>query len=149
VNNIKMDLWEIEWDCMDLINVTQDRDQWRAFVNTVMNLRVSSNAWKLLSSCKIGGFSRRAQLREWVSEWASEWVSVLTVLNNHPHLNLFKIHHRAGECSYRLVFGRCSVLMSAGTLAILWYIRDFPHFLQRNTATVPRLGYDRLLSNPF
>jgi hypothetical protein len=27
VNNIKMDLWEIEWDCMDLINVTQDRDQ--------------------------------------------------------------------------------------------------------------------------
>jgi hypothetical protein len=33
VNNIKMDLREIGWDDMD-------RDQWRALLNTVMNLRV-------------------------------------------------------------------------------------------------------------
>jgi hypothetical protein len=40
VDNIKMDLREIEWISMDLIVVAQDRDQWRALVNTVMNLRV-------------------------------------------------------------------------------------------------------------
>jgi hypothetical protein len=40
VNNIKMDLREIEWDGMDLIDLAQDRDQWRPLVNTVINLRV-------------------------------------------------------------------------------------------------------------
>jgi hypothetical protein len=40
VNNIKMDLREIEWCGMDWIGLAQDRDQWRALVNTVMNHRV-------------------------------------------------------------------------------------------------------------
>jgi hypothetical protein len=35
-----MDLGEIEWDGVDWIELVQDRDQWRALVNTVMNLRV-------------------------------------------------------------------------------------------------------------
>jgi hypothetical protein len=38
-DNIKMDLRETEWDGMDWIDLTQDRDQWMALVNTVMNLR--------------------------------------------------------------------------------------------------------------
>jgi hypothetical protein len=41
VDNIKMDLREIGWDGMDWIDLVQDRDQWRALVSTVMNLRVS------------------------------------------------------------------------------------------------------------
>jgi hypothetical protein len=40
VGNIKMDLREIGWDGIDWIDLTQDRDQWRAFVSAVMNLRV-------------------------------------------------------------------------------------------------------------
>jgi hypothetical protein len=40
VDNIKMDLREIGWDGMDWIDLVQNRDQWRALVNTVMNLRV-------------------------------------------------------------------------------------------------------------
>jgi hypothetical protein len=40
VDNIKMDLGEIGWDGMDWIDLAQDRDQWRALVNAVTNLRV-------------------------------------------------------------------------------------------------------------
>jgi hypothetical protein len=39
-DNIRMDLREIGWDGMDWIDLPQDRDQWRAVVTTVMNLRV-------------------------------------------------------------------------------------------------------------
>jgi hypothetical protein len=39
-DNIKMDLREVGWRGMDWINLAQDRDRWRALVNTVMNLRV-------------------------------------------------------------------------------------------------------------
>jgi hypothetical protein len=40
VNNIKVDLRDIGWGGIDWISLTQERDQWRAVVNTVMNLRV-------------------------------------------------------------------------------------------------------------
>jgi hypothetical protein len=40
VDNIKVDLREIGWDGRDWIELAQDRDHWRALVNTVMNLRV-------------------------------------------------------------------------------------------------------------
>jgi hypothetical protein len=40
MNNIKMDLREIGWDGMDSIDVAQNKGQWRALLNTVLNLRV-------------------------------------------------------------------------------------------------------------
>jgi hypothetical protein len=64
VDNIKMGLREIGWDGIHWIDLAQDRNQWRALVNTVMNLRVPENAGKFLSSCRIGSSSRRAQLHE-------------------------------------------------------------------------------------
>jgi hypothetical protein len=62
--DVKMDLSEIGWGGMDWIHLAQDRDQWRALVNTVMNPRVPENVGKFLSSCTTGGFSRKAQLHE-------------------------------------------------------------------------------------
>jgi hypothetical protein len=35
-----MDLREIGWDGADWNDMAQDRDQWRALVNTVLNLQV-------------------------------------------------------------------------------------------------------------
>jgi hypothetical protein len=38
--NIEMDLREIGFGVVDGIHLAQDRDRWRALVNTIMNLRV-------------------------------------------------------------------------------------------------------------
>jgi hypothetical protein len=40
VDNIRMDLGEVGWDEVDLIGLAQDRNRWRALVNSVLNLRV-------------------------------------------------------------------------------------------------------------
>jgi hypothetical protein len=40
VDNIKMDLREVGWEGTDWIDLAQNKDQWRALLNTVMNLKV-------------------------------------------------------------------------------------------------------------
>jgi hypothetical protein len=40
VDNTKMGFREIGWGGMDWLDLAQDRDQWRALVNTVLNLQV-------------------------------------------------------------------------------------------------------------
>jgi hypothetical protein len=39
-DNIRMGLREIGWEDVDWVHLAEDRDQWRALVNMVMNLRV-------------------------------------------------------------------------------------------------------------
>jgi hypothetical protein len=39
-DNIKIDLLEIDWSGVDWIGLAQDRDKWRALVNSVLNLPV-------------------------------------------------------------------------------------------------------------
>jgi hypothetical protein len=48
VDYIETDIREIDWGGMNWIDLVQDREQLRALVNTVMNLRVPYNALKLL-----------------------------------------------------------------------------------------------------
>jgi hypothetical protein len=62
VDNIKIDLRETGWGDMDWMDLAQDRDQWRTLANMEMNLQVSENIGKFLSSCATGGFSRMAEL---------------------------------------------------------------------------------------
>jgi hypothetical protein len=40
LDNIRMDLVEVGWGDVDWIDVAQDRDRWRALVNSVLNLLV-------------------------------------------------------------------------------------------------------------
>jgi hypothetical protein len=40
VHNIRMDLGEVGWGDVDWIGMAQDRNRWRAVVNSVLNLRV-------------------------------------------------------------------------------------------------------------
>jgi hypothetical protein len=64
VDNINIYLREIGWDGVDWIDMAQDRNQWRALVNTVLYLRVPRNAGGFLRGCTIDSSSRRAQLRK-------------------------------------------------------------------------------------
>jgi hypothetical protein len=41
VDNIRMDLGEVGWGDVDWIGLAQDRNRWRALVNSVLNLLIS------------------------------------------------------------------------------------------------------------
>jgi len=47
---ITMDLQEMGLGGEDLIDMAQDRERWRALVNAAMNLRVTENSGKFLTS---------------------------------------------------------------------------------------------------
>jgi hypothetical protein len=62
VDNIRMDFREVGWGDMDWIGLAQDRNRWRALVNSILNFRVPRNAGKLSSGLTSSGLSSSAQL---------------------------------------------------------------------------------------
>jgi hypothetical protein len=40
VDNIRMDLVEVGWGDVDWVGLAEDRERWRALVNSILNLRV-------------------------------------------------------------------------------------------------------------
>jgi hypothetical protein len=61
VDNIDTDLRKI-WDGIDWIDLVQDRDQWMALENTVMNLQVPSDVHKSMGNHTTGGLLGSARL---------------------------------------------------------------------------------------
>jgi hypothetical protein len=95
-DNIKINLREIGWGSIDWINLTEDRDWWRALVNMVMNIRVPQNVGKSLSSWATDGFSRRAQLHGVGYMYADVWTLPLFAKfwnTNSEQQNMFKDIH--------------------------------------------------------
>jgi hypothetical protein len=61
--NIRMEPGKVVMGDVDRIGLAQDRDGWRALVNSVLNLRVAQNARKLSSGFTTGCLSSSAQIR--------------------------------------------------------------------------------------
>jgi hypothetical protein len=62
VDNIRMELGQVGWGDVDWIGLAQDRNRWRALVNSVLNIQVPRNAGKISSGLTTGGLSSSAQL---------------------------------------------------------------------------------------
>ena len=48
-DNMKMDLQQMRWGCMDWLGLAPDTDEWRAVLNAVMSLRVPKSARNFLT----------------------------------------------------------------------------------------------------
>jgi hypothetical protein len=97
VDNIKMDLREIQWDGMDWIDLAQNRGQWRALLNTVMNLR----SHKMLGSSWVAAQLTASQKGlSSMSEWVSECVHVYTYIYA-IYMNLYVFRLKMGKQNIR------------------------------------------------
>jgi hypothetical protein len=61
-DNIVMNLGEVGWGDVDWIGLAQDRNSWRALVNSILNLRVPWNSGKLWSGLASSSLLGSAQL---------------------------------------------------------------------------------------
>jgi hypothetical protein len=64
VDNNKMGLLEIGWFGVDWVDLDQDKDKWRAHVNSLMNLRIPHNSEIFSSGFRTGGLLGSAQVNK-------------------------------------------------------------------------------------
>jgi hypothetical protein len=50
VDNNRMDIGEVGWSDVDWIGLAQDRNRWRAVVNSVLNPLGSMKCWEIIKS---------------------------------------------------------------------------------------------------
>jgi hypothetical protein len=81
-----MDLRKLGWGGTGLINLAQDRDQWRNLVNTAMNLRVSSNVWKFLNSWDMKYESEMVEERKFGKK-QMRWIEMIWCVLKRVSLN--------------------------------------------------------------
>jgi hypothetical protein len=124
-DNVRVDLREIGWECMDWMHLAQDRDHWLPLVNTVMKSRFPADAVNILTSWATISFSRRTLLHgvSLVSQSVSQLVSyrcylaarggMYTPLHTLSKSNLcdFDVHLLANVIKLDVFCIRCPVLL--------------------------------------
>jgi hypothetical protein len=71
-DNIRMNLREIRWRFVDWMHLGQDRDQWRAVVNTVMNYQLLKGC----APCSLLRVIRESSISTVTAYWLNEWDSI-------------------------------------------------------------------------
>jgi hypothetical protein len=80
LDNVKLDRRETEWGGMDWIDIAEDRDQWRALVNTVMNLLVPNTVelgYNNISYCDTSPIASNTQWYELIPHKATVFIPCL------------------------------------------------------------------------
>jgi len=117
-----MDLGKIGWEGLDWMQLAQDRDQWWALVNTVMNLRVPWKPENFLTSWISITFSRRALLggvSQSVSQSVIPHYNIIQYMKNTEHRNTL-LHFT----KYQMLKLSTSRTLSASPLLHMpsWYV---------------------------
>jgi hypothetical protein len=89
-----MDFLEIGWGGVDWVGIAQDKDNWRALVNAVMNLWFPCNAGKLSSSYIIGGLSSSSQFHR-VSYICMHTRTHIPVHTHYVRIHMYRMFQKA------------------------------------------------------
>jgi hypothetical protein len=122
-DNIKTDLREIALERVNWIHPLQDRDRWRALVNTVMNLRVHKMRGISWLAERPVSFSRRALLYGVCLELDSEFSPTF--------FELFKEHKR-----FQIIFLLYKLLLYSRTGRVFWICASTAGWLNWNVQLV-------------